>query len=87
MAAAIEWFALDCGRPPNDLQELVDPPDICRLLKNIGAPTIKDPWGRVFGYESSPETGVTIWTLGADGVEGGRGAAEDIRAQLEIVPW
>ena len=36
-----------------------------------------DPWGRAYGYAREDGGGYRLWTLGADGEAGGRGAAAD----------
>jgi hypothetical protein len=45
-------------------------------------PRFFDPWGRRYRYEPGP-TGVTISTLGRDGLEGGEGEDADVSARVD----
>jgi len=82
----LKIFKLDTGRYPTTaegLHALVEPPDeLQEEWKNpIREKDIIDPWGREFLYESpgaQNREGFDIWTLGADGTEGGEGENEDI---------
>jgi general secretion pathway protein G len=47
------------------------------VIKKSG---IKDPWGNPYGYKSPGDNGepYVIWSLGADGKEGGEGYDKDL---------
>ncbi|MBN1535009.1 MAG: type II secretion system protein GspG [Spirochaetes bacterium] len=47
------------------------------LIKRSG---LKDPWGNPYGYKSPGDSGepYMIWSLGADGKEGGEGYDKDL---------
>lgn len=47
------------------------------LIKKSG---LKDPWGNPYGYKAPGDNGepYVIWSLGADGKEGGEGYDKDI---------
>jgi general secretion pathway protein G len=68
---AIDTF----GTPPSTeegLQKLVDE----KIIKKSG---LMDPWGHPYQYRSPGENDdVDIWSLGADGKEGGEGNNKDI---------
>jgi general secretion pathway protein G len=90
LANALELYKLDNYRYPSSEQGLEalmkDPGDAPNwnpqgYLKGKEAP--KDPWKREYIYESSTSSGTpyVLFSLGADGAEGGEGFAEDIYAQ------
>jgi len=80
-----ELFKLDVGRFPNKqegLKALVEEPASAPgwngpYLKERNLP--KDPWGNDYHYEYPDENGdLQIYSLGADGAEGGEGENADI---------
>ena len=80
---AVSMFQYDYGRFPQTLDELVNQPaDIDAQKWN--PPTLKakdllDPWDRTFGYRVPGNNGLfDLYSLGADGVEGGDGENADI---------
>jgi general secretion pathway protein G len=85
--SALDLFYLDNGRYPSTaegLAALVQRPGGAvgwngPYLKNNTVPT--DPWGRPYKYRSPGEHGAyEIVSLGAQGQEGGSGAAANIRS-------
>jgi general secretion pathway protein G len=65
------------------LQALITAPTVGSSASNWSGPYIerlpKDPWGNDYQYQTPGKRGSTdIYTLGADGVEGGEGNAADI---------
>lgn len=84
-AAALDMYKLEVGRHPNTqegLQALVVAPAGAvnwngPYLKKKTVP--KDPWGADYHYESPGQHGVfDLYSLGADGREGGEGEDRDI---------
>lgn len=83
---ALDTYRLEVGRYPNSsegLQALVQqPPGANRwngpYLRKEGVP--KDPWGNEFQYRAPGEGGrpYDIYSLGADGVDGGEGENQDV---------
>jgi len=84
---AIERFALDCGQYPDDsdgLDALIIAP--AGLEEKWTGPYLKasqlfDPWGNPIIYVAEGEINpgsFDLISLGADGVEGGEGDAEDV---------
>lgn len=85
LGGILDLFRLDNGRYPSTeegLQALIErPADAPRwkgpYLKNDNA--IVDPWGRPYGYASPGQHGdFDLFSLGADGVEGGDDEDADI---------
>ena len=82
---AIDFFRTDCGRYPERLEDLFEPP--ADVEEKWQPPGIKrkdmiDPWDRQFIYQYPGTYGVyDLYSLGADGAEGG----EDDNA--DIVNW
>lgn len=85
IASIIDLYRLEVGRYPDEsigLQALVEPPP---ETPRWNGPYVKredallDPWGNVYQYRYPGEHGdYDLFTLGADGVEGGDGEDEDI---------
>ncbi len=84
---SLEIFKLDVGRFPTTeegLNALVTKPG---SVNGWNGPYIKggvptDPWSKPYKYTSpTPDGGVEILTLGADGAPGGDGENADIRNQ------
>ncbi|MHC4742962.1 MAG: type II secretion system major pseudopilin GspG [Planctomycetota bacterium] len=86
---ALERFAIDCGRYPDDsegLEVLIMPPDDETLEGKWDGPYCKrshllDPWDTPIVYQAEGEFNMGSYdliSLGADKAEGGEGDAEDI---------
>jgi len=71
MEGAVDYFKLEVGRYPTDLNELVSPAaetGIVSILKRME----KDPWKHDYAYEyPAPNGGYLIKSYGPDGQEGG----------------
>ncbi len=80
---AVDFFYYDYERYPSSLDDLVTRPSDIPAEK-WKAPTLKaknliDPWGSPFVYRYPGQNGmVDIYSLGADGQEGGEGENADI---------
>ena len=72
---AIETFRSMKRRLPDSLDELVGDEEDA-FLKSEEVPT--DAWGNEFIYEKTGSRTYNLYSLGADGVEGGEGEDEDI---------
>ena len=81
---AVEMFRLDYGRYPQNLEELLtrpsDIPEEKWILPAIRSKDLIDPWDRSFVYEypGDHEAAFDLYSLGADGQEGGEHEDEDI---------
>ena len=80
---AVEMFYYDYDRLPETLEELVvRPADIDESKwddPSIKAKDLMDPWGREFIFKKPGDHGkYDIYSLGADGLEGGEKDNEDI---------
>lgn len=86
LAATLDLYRLELGRYPSTsegLQALVQDPGMANwngpYLKKAQVP--KDPWGNDYQYRSPGQNGpFDVWSLGADGQEGGDGENQDIRS-------
>jgi general secretion pathway protein G len=86
IAAGLDLYRLDIGRYPTEaegLEALVAQP---ASAQRWGGPYVKDadvlvdPWGARFGYAPAQERAAfDLWSLGADGAEGGEGEDADVR--------
>ena len=85
LGGVLDLYRLEIGRYPTEqegLESLVErPPQLDAwdgpYLKNREALT--DPWGRPYDYRSPGEHGdYDLYTLGADGKEGGEGEDQDV---------
>lgn len=85
LGTILDLYHLEIGRYPTDqegLQALVDPPPQLEAwngpyLKNREALT--DPWGRPYVYRAPGQHGdYDLYSLGADGREGGDGENRDV---------
>ena len=84
LAKQIELFNLDYDRYPTTeegLQALVTPPVAngqrrAKYIKEL----LPDPWGNPYRYVSpgSHSLGYDLWSMGADGTDGGEGDGRDI---------
>jgi general secretion pathway protein G len=81
VSAKVESFAMDVGRPPEQLQDLIAKPG---NADNWAGPyaresDLKDGWGRSFEYKFPGEHGdFDLISLGSDGKPGGDSWARDI---------
>jgi len=85
LSSALDLYALDTGHYPSNaegLEALMERPGSVSgwggpYLKGNAVP--KDPWGKPYVYRSPGQHGAfDILSYGADGQEGGTGAAADI---------
>lgn len=85
LSATLDLYRLEVGRYPSDdegLKALVENPGDAPnwngpYLKKSDVP--KDPWGNDYLYRFPGEHGTfDIWSLGADGREGGEGENADV---------
>lgn len=85
LSGVLDLYRLEVGHYPTDqegLRALVEKPAQAEswngpYLKN--AESIVDPWGAPYAYRSPGQHGeFDLYTLGADGKEGGDGADRDI---------
>jgi general secretion pathway protein G len=85
LGGVLDLYRLEIGRYPTEqegLESLAErPPQLDAwdgpYLKNREALT--DPWGRPYDYRSPGEHGdYDLYTLGADGKEGGEGEDQDV---------
>lgn len=81
VSAKVESYALDVGRPPEQLKDLISKPG---NAENWAGPyardsDLKDGWGREFEYKAPGEHGdFDVVSLGSDGQPGGEKWARDI---------
>ena len=81
VSTKVESYAMDVGRPPEQLQDLVSNPG---NADNWAGPyakesELKDAWGRAFEYKAPGEHGdFDVISLGSDGQPGGEQWARDI---------
>jgi general secretion pathway protein G len=85
LGGVLDLYRLEIGRYPTEeegLESLVERPP---QLDAWNGPYLKsresltDPWGRPYGYRAPGEHGeYDLYTLGADGKEGGDGEDQDI---------
>lgn len=87
LGATLDLYRLEVGRYPSTsegLEALVaDPGNTPNwngpYLKKAQVP--KDPWGNEYQYRSPGQNGpYDIWSLGADGRDGGEGEDQDIKS-------
>lgn len=85
LSGILDLYRLEVGRYPTDqegLRALVDKPAQADAwngpyLKN--RESLTDPWGVPYAYRSPGQHGeFDLYTLGADGKEGGEGADKDV---------
>ncbi len=85
ISGALDLYRLDIGRYPSQGEGL---PALLSAPGGVGGwngpylkkeQSIVDPWGRPFGYRSPGQHGdYDLWSLGADGIEGGDGENRDL---------
>lgn len=84
---AMQTYRLDVGRYPNALADLRSKPsDAGNYWQGpyLDEEMPKDPWDREYQYrlDSAADQGFYLYSLGADGVEGG----EELNADIGYVP-
>jgi len=84
---ALQTYRLDVGNYPEELEDLRSSP--ANVSDYWDGPYLderlpKDPWNKEYVYrlDSAAEQGFYLYSLGADGAEGG----EDLNADLGYVP-
>jgi general secretion pathway protein G len=81
LSMSVETYYLDTGSTPETLEDLVNEPANATgwngpYVKNS---LLKDPWGQQYQFRSPGEHGdFDIYSLGADGQQGGEGKNADI---------
>jgi len=85
IAASLQLFRLDAGRYPTNaegLGALIKAPTTVPIWNGPYLPdasAITDPWGKPYLLRVPGQHGeVDVYTLGADGVAGGSGEAQDV---------
>ncbi len=85
LGASLELFKLDTGRYPNEREGLTALVANPGRIPNWNGPYLKkdtvptDPWGQSYHYRYPGQRGVfDIYSLGADGREGGNGEDQDV---------
>lgn len=81
LSMSVETFYLDTGTAPDQLNDLVEEPHNVNGWNGpyVKASLLKDPWGKEYQFRSPGEHGdFDIYSLGADGQEGGEGKNADI---------
>jgi general secretion pathway protein G len=85
LGSALELYKLDTGRYPTTQEGLASLVTAPSGVANWNGPylkdtkQLKDPWTRDFGYRSPAEKGgYDLFSLGADGKEGGDGENKDV---------
>ncbi len=87
LGATLDLYRLEIGNYPDDLEALAsDPGGVPHwngpYLRKGQVP--KDPWGNDYQYRAPGQHGpYDIWSLGADGQEGGDGEDGDITSWIE----
>ena len=80
---SVDAFALDVGRLPDSLQELVEQPADADFWSGpyVKRQTLKDPWGNEWQYRKPGEHGAfDLLSLGEDNSPGGEGTSSDINS-------
>lgn len=83
LSTGIDLYRLEVGKLPRDLESLVDRPSGEErwngpYLRKAAVP--RDPWGNPFRYKAPGDHGdFDLYSLGADGAEGGDGENRDIK--------
>ena len=80
---SVDAFALDVGRLPDSLQELVEQPTDADFWSGpyVKRQALKDPWGNDWQYRKPGEHGAfDLLSLGDDNSPGGKGTSSDINS-------
>jgi general secretion pathway protein G len=82
LTSALEQFRIDTDRYPTTEEGLEGLRGAPKNLKGWRGPYVSknippDPWGNDYEYESDGKS-FTLFSYGADGIEGGEGDAEDL---------
>lgn len=85
LGSSLELFKLDTGRYPSEREGLTALVSNSGRIPNWNGPYLKkdrvpaDPWGQPYHYRYPGQRGVfDIYSLGADGKEGGTGEDQDV---------
>ena len=81
LSMSVENFYLDTGETPDSLDDLVREPSGVTGWNGpyVKESLLKDPWGKEYAFRSPGEHGdFDIYSLGADGQQGGEGKNADI---------
>ena len=84
LGGSIDLYRLEVGSYPPTLEALVKKPGGVRkwngpYLRKTSIP--RDPWGREYRYRAPGKHGpYDLYSLGADGVEGGDGSDADVKS-------
>ena len=84
LSTGIDLYRLEVGKLPPDLEALVERPSGEErwngpYLRKNSVP--KDPWGNEFRYKAPGDNGdYDLYSLGADGNEGGEGENRDVNS-------
>jgi len=81
LSMAVDEYYLDNGRPPEELNQLVDKPASASNWNGpyINESNLNDPWENSYQYRyPGQHRSYDIWSHGADGSPGGEGTNADI---------
>lgn len=85
VTASLELYRLDTGRYPSEVDGLAALIEAPKAAPGWNGPYLRraeglrDPWGRPYLYKNPGEHGdVDVYSLGADGAEGGSGEDQDV---------
>ena len=89
LSTSLELFKLDVGRYPNEREGLAALVARPGNAANRNGPYLQkdklpaDPWGKPYSYRFPGRGGrFEIWSLGADGQEGGQGEDQDVASWM-----
>jgi general secretion pathway protein G len=89
LSTSLELFKLDVGRYPNEREGLAALVARPGNAANWNGPYLQkdklpaDPWGKPYSYRFPGRGGrFEIWSLGADGQEGGHGEDQDVASWM-----
>ncbi|CAM2007120.1 type II secretion system major pseudopilin GspG [Acanthopleuribacter pedis] len=86
LESQVTMFRFQHSRLPEELRDLaVEPDNVQNYKPYLEKGALKDPWGNDYQYRTPGDEGrdFEIWSLGADGKEGGEGDASDIKGWKE----
>lgn len=82
LESQVTMFRFEHKNFPEELMDLaVEPNNVKNFKPYVEKSALKDPWDNPYQYRVPGESGreFEIWSLGADGKEGGEGDAADIK--------
>jgi len=92
LAERLKEYRRDCNNYPDSLDALVEKPTEGKACKGryrtggyLDGKLPKDPWGNDYAY-TAEGSNFNIYSLGADGEEGGEGFDEDIYLNEDLAP-